>query len=246
MRSLMLTAALSVALCTPAYADRKVCHTSHTVDGVRSEVGAVLEPAFDRMLLTIGPIFAPLEMASGTQFRPAANTSKALQFYMFWYGDANPGADWREPGSVEYKLAGIGLQWPSMENSEGSRAKLMRLQVRLGEASANEVIMMKSADFTSYVGSVIPLAERLSFDHPFDWETIDAPKTGWPTWAGALSKGGSFLFNLQDGANQPLASATLNLPPLTAFNQRAAADIRDFRARVDVNACPSGARTTIQ
>lgn len=245
MRTLLMISALASGLAAPAQAERKVCHTVRTEDAVRSEVGAVLEPVFDRLLIEIGPIYTPMQFSESTSWRPVSDAKKAVSFYIYWTGDQEPGKVWRKPGSIFFSLSGIGVQWPNVDAPATQRLRNIRTVIRMGEAVSDRRFDMETANCTTYSAQVMPLHRRMDSEWPHNWEHRLAFSDEYPAWTMALETGGRLTVEFYDQDAAPFATAAFDLPPLNAFKQSAIDDIRDFRARLDSVNCTSGSRAML-
>jgi len=242
----LIAAALAALVAAPAHADRKVCHITRTVDSVRGEVGAVLQPEFDRLLIETGPIYTGIQMRPDSGWRPVREAEKpSVRFYLYWYGDQAPGKPWKEPGGVAFRLGGFGLEWPNFDVPSTQRLRYVRSVVRMGDAVTDRRFEMVTAGFTTYSGQVLPLHKRMWAEWPHEWDHRTFFEEEWAAWIKAFEAGGKMTVEFYDNSDKPFATGAFDLPPLKAFNARAAADIGDFRARVDPADCHGGSRASL-
>lgn len=244
MRSLLI-AALAALLALPAHAERKVCHVIRVSNGIISQTGAVIEPKFDRLLIQTGPIIADLKMREGVGWKPVPGADKDVGFYIYWYGDELPGKSWRDPGSILFKHGGFALQWPNFQDSTTYRLGDMRTVLKMGKATSDRRFGLMQWRNNTLMQQVMVLDQRMWAEWPYNWDKRTFFQDEWPAWIQEFRKGGRLTVEFWDTGKTPFATAEFDLPELTAFNARANEDVKDFRAKVDPKACPSGPRGTL-
>lgn len=242
MRSLILAALAAASLAAPALAERKVCHVSRYEDGVFSEVGAVLEPKFDRLLVETGPINRELKIAPDSEWQPLKDAAPGASFYIYWLGAEVPGKPWSQPGGLAYRIGGFAIQWPNFQ-SGGFRKTNFRTVIRMGAAASDRSFELKGAAYTMLSAQVLPLDKDMWSEWPRNWDHRIFFTDEWPAWIKELETGGKLTVDFYDGDDAtPFATSQFDLPPLKVFAQRAIDDINDFRKHADPVKCQSGSR----
>jgi len=229
----------------PAAAERRVCTVSRLAGGILSQTGAVIDPAFDRLLVQTGPINTDLVMRPETGLAPIPEAAEGANLYVYWYGDEAPGKSWRDPGSITFALAAFAIQWPILQDAKAYRMHGMRAVYRMGEAVSDRWVEIPYADYAYLSQEVMPVHNRMDSEWPNDWEHRLVFSDEYPAWTAALLQGGRLDVELYSYNDLLIGTAAFDLPPLEAFRQRAILDIQDFRANVDPVACPAGPRDTL-
>lgn len=224
-------AAATVMLCgAPAHADRPVCNVVTDEADQISQIGAVIDPAFDRLLIETGPQFAKLEIAPGSGVRRTPSATKDIGLYIYWIGNQPADADWREPGGIGYAFGGFGLVWPNFQRADGTRIKVLRTVLTLGEAVSDQTTTFESAATAATTGQVVPLSESMTRERPHGWAHRDISSDAYETWARAMGDLEELKVTFHDGAAEaPFASARIAWPWGVLANARAVRDIQAFR-----------------
>lgn len=247
MRHSLIALALSLGLAAPAFAERPVCHVMRKENSLISQTGAVLEPTFDRLLIQQGPFF-------GTDVKirddkvgwfPIRDADPGLAFYMYWVGDEAPGKNWREPGSIPFRLGGFAISWPNFQDSRTYRLRTLRTVVKMGDAVSDRQFTLDTVPYTTSSAQVFTLDKRMWSEWPNDWDHRTFFEDESAPWIKALEAGGKLTVEFWDNGDTPFATAEVNLPALSVWNDRTVADIRDFRAKADPQQCSGGPRSPL-
>lgn len=247
MRKFLTMLALVAGVTAPAFAERQVCHVMRTANSLISQTGAVLEPKFDRLLIQQGPFFGTDVKIRDDEvgWHPMREADPGLAFYMYWVGDEAPGKNWREPGSIPFRLGGFAIMWPNFQDSRTARLRTLRTVVKMGEAVSDRQFTLDTVPYTPSSAQVFTLDKRMWSEWPYDWDHRTFFEDEWAPWIKALEAGGKMTVEFWDNGETPFATAEVNLPTLKVWNDRATLDIRDFRERADPAACSGGPRSPL-
>lgn len=247
MRLSLIALALSLGVAAPAFAERKVCHVMRTANSLISQTGAVLEPKFDRLLVQQGPFFGTDVKIRDKDvgWAPVREADPGLAFYMYWYGDEAPGKTWREPGSIPFRLGGFAVMWPNFEDGRTARLHSLRTVVKMNGAVSDRSFTLDTVGLSTSSSQVFTLDKRMWSEWPYNWDHRTFFEDEWAAWIAALETGGKMTVEFWDNGDTPFATAEVTLPALKVWNDRAVADIGDFRAKVDPKDCVSGPRITL-
>lgn len=240
MRRFLTALTVIACLATPAFADRPVCNVTTVESGLYSQIGAVLEPSFDRLLVQTQIAFADIELNPESGFRAVEGSmSDFATLYVYYFGDAVPGKDWRQPGGVSFKFGGFGIQWPSFVKPDGVVQTHLRSIMRKGEAVSDRIGEFKHAGYAPTIGQVMTMDERMWSEWPYDWDHRIFFKDEWPAWHEAIFKGSDDLtvaFHTTT-SDIPFAAATFKWPSTVDIANRVARDIGAFRKETANGQC---------
>lgn len=237
LQRLALTSALAI-VAAPASAQEVIkCQTAREADGLISQMEAVLNPQFDRLVIQQGPIFTDLAMSREAPLRPGGSMPDTAQLYLFWVGGGVAGKDWREPGGTAFALGGFALRWPDFLTQMGGRIDYIRTIITMGEAKFNRDFYLFEKNASGTQGQTYRMHEAMQRENPNYWNYRDIEAKDWPAWRKAFEAGGKMTVELR-GTRYQIATATFDLPPLSVFQRRAGDDIREFRAKADPAKCP--------
>lgn len=237
LQTLALTTTFAI-VAAPALAQEIIkCQTAREADGLISQMEAVLNPQFDRLLIQQGPMFTDLTMSQEAPLHPGGSMPDTAQLYLFWVGGGVAGKDWREPGGTAFALGGFALRWPDFLTQMGGRIDYIRTVITMGEAKFNRDFYLYEKNASGTQGQTYRMHEAMQRENPNYWDYRDIEPNDWPAWRKAFEAGGKMTVELR-GTRYQIATATFDVPPLSVFMRRAGEDIREFRAKADPAKCP--------
>lgn len=240
MRKILTAFALLAGVAAPAFADRPVCNVTTVENGLYTQIGAVIDPAFDRLLIQTQIAFADIKLNPEAGFRTVDGPmSDFATLYIYYFGDAVPGKDWREPGGISFKFGGFGVQWPNFVSPKGTVQDRLRTILKKGEAVSDRTGDFKHAGYTPTTGQVMTMDERMWSEWPYDWDHRIFFKDEWPNWHGAIFQGSEDLTLqfLSTTSGTPFAAATFNWPSMVEAQARVVRDVGAFRKEMAKGEC---------
>lgn len=242
LAALMMTAA-------PAFADRPVCNVTTVEDGFYTQIGAVVEPEFDRLLVQTQIGFADIQLNPEAGFRTTdGSMAEFAALYIYYFGDAVPGKDWRQPGGISFKFGGFAVQWPTFVRPDGSRQTRLRSILKKGDAVSDRTTTFEDSDYTPTTGQVMTMDERMWSEWPYNWDHRTFFKDEWAAWHTAIFEGSedltvAFHTTISD---TPFAGVVFKWPSMIDAHARVIRDVAAFRAEIAKGGCDtSGPRESL-